>query len=189
MVPPIDVQDASERYFERVHRAALVLTGNPWDADDLTQETFLELSRQKNKYEGRSSPFTWIYGILLNLERRHRRRSGIWRRKLQVLWGSQPSTEPSAPAAETRIEVGEWKASLWAEVAKLPDGQRHALVLRFSEHLPYETIAEVLNCPLGTVKSRIHHGLATLKDKFQREQDSTATDVPRNTWEDLTHVI
>ncbi len=188
-MPQIDVDDATERYFDRVHRAALVLTGNPWDADDLTPETFLELARQDSKYEGRSSLFTWIYGILLNLERRHRRRSGLWRRKLQVLWGNQPSQEPSAPAAEARIEVEEWKASLWGEVARLPDGQRHALVLRFSEHLAYEEIAEVLNCPLGTVKSRIHHGLATLKERLGRRGGSAATDVPTHAWEDLTHVI
>jgi len=108
-VANVDVQDATERYFARIHRAALILTGNPWDADDLAQETFLELARLAHRYEGRSSLYTWIYGILLNLERRQRRRAGLWRRKLQVLWGFETKGEKTSPPAESRIEVEEWK--------------------------------------------------------------------------------
>ena len=100
-VAVVDVQKATEQYFARIHRAALVLTGNPWDADDLAQETFLELSRLSDRYQGRSALYTWIYGILLNLERRHRRRRNIWQRKLQVLWDNEVSTERSAPLGLT----------------------------------------------------------------------------------------
>src|SRR5207247_1221952 len=72
-----DVHSASELYFARIHRAALVLTGNPWDADDLAQETFLILARRGHEFQGRSSLYTLLYGILLNLERRERRRAGM----------------------------------------------------------------------------------------------------------------
>ncbi|HEY1068540.1 MAG TPA: RNA polymerase sigma factor, partial [Pirellulales bacterium] len=174
----IDVRKATEEHFARIHRAALVLTGNPWDADDLAQETFLELSRLGDRYEGKSGLYTWIYGILLNLDRRRRRRVGLWRRKLSILWGGE-TVEKTAPPAETRVEVAEWKSSLWAEVAQLPDGQRHALVLRFSEHLSYEDVATVLNCPVGTVKSRIHHGLAALRERLGAEGFRDKTEVPR----------
>lgn len=188
-MPHVDVRQASEQYFARIHRAALVLTGSPWDADDLAQETFLQLARMSDRFEGRSSLYTWLYGILLNLERRHRRRNSLWRRKLRVLWDREPSTERTVPAAETKIEVEEWKKSLWVEVARLPDGQRHALVLRFSEHLSYEEIAEVLDCPLGTVKSRIHHGLATLRDQLQEQAGVQLSEIPKHAWEDLTHAV
>src|SRR5690348_8334678 len=76
-----DVHQASELYFARIHRAALVLTGNPWDADDLAQETFLVLARRGHEFQGRSSLYTFLYGILLNLERRERRRTGMNYRK------------------------------------------------------------------------------------------------------------
>lgn len=185
----IDVQEATQQYFQRIHRAALVLTGNPWDADDLAQETFLELARLSDRYQGKSSVYTWIYGILLNLERRHRRRNSLWRRKLQVLWDFEPRAEKTSPPADSRIEVQEWKRSLWAEVSKLPDGQRHALVLRFSEHMSYEEISDVLGCPLGTVKSRIHHGLTTLRDRLDSGQGDTKTEIPRHAWEDLSHAV
>jgi len=157
-------------HFARVHRAALVLTGNPWDADDLAQETFLILARQAHGFEGRSSLYTWLYGVLLNLERRRQRRDGVRRRKLRVLWDNQAAEERTTEV-ETPLEAAEWKSSLWAQVARLPDGQRQALVLRFSEHLSYEEIATVLDCPLGTVKSRIFHGLVALRSMVSPQQD------------------
>lgn len=185
---PFDLDQVTREYFPRIHRAAMVLTGNPWDADDLAQETFLVLARQTSKFEGRSSLYTYLYGILLNLDRRHRRRSGMKQRKLRVLWGNE-ATERTSPPAETAIEVAEWKQGLWAEVAKLPDGQRFALVLRFASHLQYDEIAEAMDCPLGTVKSRIYHGLAALRNLLSGEVDDESGQIPQHTWEDMTHAV
>ncbi len=161
--------DAVDACFERIHRAALVLTGNPWDADDLTQETFLIYSRQADAFAGRSSVYTYLYGILLNLDRRMRRQLGVRRRKLKVLWEDRTAAEPAMPAADSREEVREWKQSLWGHVDHLPEAQRHALVLRFGAELPYEQIAQVMDCPLGTIKSRIFHGLAGVRRRLQEE--------------------
>lgn len=173
--PAFDVQALTAEHFERIHRAALVLCGDPWDADDLAQETFLVLSRQASaehdgkRFEGRSQVYTWLYGILLNLERRERRRYGMRKRKLQTVGERLESDGPAQPV-ETPLEAEEWRKSLWAVVARLPDGQRQALVLRFSEGLAYEQIAETLQCPLGTVKSRIFHGLASLKRNLSTDR-------------------
>jgi RNA polymerase sigma-70 factor (ECF subfamily) len=162
-VDRLDVEIASREHFARIHRAALVLTGNPWDADDLAQETFLVVTRRGSDFQGRSSLYTWLYGILLNLDRRQRRRAGTERRKLRVLWAGDPLQTAAAPADSVSVEAADWSRSLWSQVSKLPEGQREALVLRFSEHLAYDEIAEILGCPLGTVKSRIFNGLATLR--------------------------
>lgn len=183
-----DIHEVTEQYFARIHRAALVLAGNPWDADDLAQETFLVVSRDAERFEGRSQLYTWLYGILLNLERRRRRQRGMHHTKLRVLWDNDAGRQKSSPAAETAVEVAEWKRGLWGHVAQLPDGQRHALVLRFSEHMSYDEIAQTLECPLGTVKSRIFHGLAALRANL------SATDVaprvaPEHAQEDLHRAI
>ncbi|MCA9162897.1 MAG: sigma-70 family RNA polymerase sigma factor [Planctomycetales bacterium] len=168
-MPRIDIDQLTNDYLPRIHRAALVLTGNAWDADDLAQETFLVASRQLDRFRGQSNPFTWLYGILLNLERQQRRRDATRRRKLQVL-GDEESSRPTAgPAADMPIQAAEWKQSLWSRVHELPDGQRQTLVLRFSENLRYEEIADVLQCPLGTVKSRIYHGLLALRQRLESE--------------------
>lgn len=184
----LDVDAAIREYFPRIHRAALVLCGNPWDADDLAQETFLVMAKQQEQFEGRSSLYTWLYGILLNLDRRERRRYGMRRRKLQVLWDNEPSEPRTSPAADTAAEVSEWKNSLWGRVAQLPDGQRQALVLRFSEQLRYDEIAEALDCPLGTVKSRIFHGLLALR-RMMQEAGEEATHLPEHPYEDISRAI
>jgi len=187
-MPPINIDEATHEHFARIHRAALVFSGNPWDADDLAQETFLILARQSGRFEGRSSVYTWLYGVLLNLDRRQRRHYGMQRRKLRVLWGAQASDPIDGPGADAASEVKEWKNSLWARVAQLPDGQRQSLVLRFSEGLRYEEIAEILECPLGTVKSRIFHGLAALRRLLDAEGDE-ARQLPDFPSEDLSHAV
>jgi RNA polymerase sigma-70 factor (ECF subfamily) len=184
----LDVEQAAGQYFARIHRAALVLSGNPWDADDLVQETFLVLARRPEQFAGRSSLYTWLYGILLNLERRSRRRQGIHNRKLRVLWGNEPSEERSHPPAEAPVEAAEWKRSLWSQVARLPDGQRQALVLRFSEGLRYDEIAHIMQCPLGTVKSRIFHGLAGLKQLLEVQGEELCR-LPDHPDEDIHHAV
>ncbi len=183
----MDVDAITREYFSRIHRAALVLSGNPWDADDLAQETFLVFAKQSARFEGRSSIYTYLYGILLNLERRERRRHGVRNRKLQVLWENGQST-PQTPPADAAAEVAEWKKSLWSHIDELPDGQRHALVLRFSEGLRYEEIAQTLDCPLGTVKSRIFHGLIALR-RILEEQGEEMRHMPDHPQEDISHAI
>ncbi len=184
----LDIQETTDRYFARIHRAALVLTGDPWAADDLAQETFLVLAGQGERFRGLSSPYTWLYGILLNLERRERRRRAIHKRKLQVIFDGRPNTEPAAVPAAAPVEAAEWKRSLWARVAGLSDGQRQTLVLRFSEGLRYEEIAEVLDCPLGTVKSRIFHGLGGLR-RILEEESEDVRQIPPHPRADINHAI
>jgi RNA polymerase sigma-70 factor (ECF subfamily) len=138
-----------------------VLTGNRWDAEDLAQETFLQAMRSWQRFRGRSRVETWLYAILLNLHRKrlrsvHRRRQG-WLR-----WLRRAPGRPEADLPGAKIEWEEWCDSLWAAVARLPQPQQHAVVLRYSEGLTYDEVAEVLQCPIGTVKSRLHHGLAAL---------------------------
>ncbi len=187
-VAELNVQEAAEEHWARIHRAALMLSGNSWDADDLVQETFLVASREAERFEGRSSVYTWLYGIMLNLERRRRRRAGTQRSKLKVLWEGASLRTTSTPAASAPVEAAEWKRSLWGYVAQLPDGQRHALVLRFSEYLSYEEISQAMDCPLGTVKSRIFHGLATLREKLTAD-DADVRFAPLDAAEDLRHVM
>jgi RNA polymerase sigma-70 factor, ECF subfamily len=183
-----NVRQIAEQYLPRIHRAALALTGNPWDADDLTQETFLVLSRELPRFRQASSIYTWLYGILLNLDRNRRRRGAMRRNKLRVLWHHESGAERLAPAAEVALETSEWKRSLWRLVADLPTGQKHALVLRFSAQLRYDEIAEVLHCPVGTVKSRIFHGVAGLREKMLAE-NRAGGDVSQPLQRDVHHAV
>lgn len=74
-----------------------------------------------------------------------------------------------AEEQDSRLEREEWKRSLWNAVAALPDTFRTVVVLRYSEELSYEQIADVLSCPVGTVKSRLHHALKKLAVRITDE--------------------
>lgn len=160
-----DLESLVEACYPRILRAALVMTGSRWEADDLAQETFLQAMRSWRRFAGQSRVDTWLYSILLNLHRKRLRSAGRrWQRWLRWFQRTRPTSAADSPDRQLLQE--EWRESLWAAVARLPEPQQHAVVLRYSEGLAYEEIAEVLRCPVGTVKSRLHHALAALEKEL-----------------------
>ena len=93
------LQDLVDRYYGRIWRAAALLTGCTWDADDLTQETFARAAESWHRFSGRGDTFTWLYGILLNTDRSRRRRILRWLQchtGLTVTWrDAQTNEEPA----------------------------------------------------------------------------------------------
>lgn len=155
-------EELSAEYYPQILRTARVMTGNSWEAEDLAQETFLQALAGWSKYDGRSSVKTWFISILLNQERKRRRSlSRTWKRLLRWF---QENTAREMEGAEHAMESEEWRASLWSQVAKLSAPLRATVVLRFSEEMTHEQIARVLECPLGTVKSRLHNALKQLAE-------------------------
>jgi RNA polymerase sigma-70 factor (ECF subfamily) len=160
-----------DRHYGRIHRAALVMTGNVWEADDLAQETFLQALRSWRRFAGQSRVETWLYAILINQRRRRLRTRQRAERRL-LRWLHWAWTPPELEKPERGMELDEWRQSVWRHVAELPEAQRHAMVLRYSEELTHDEIAQVLGCPVGTVKSRLHHALAALRRKLNDEGES-----------------
>src|SRR5580704_10253932 len=150
-------------YYPRIRRAALLLSnGNPWDADDLAQETVLQAARGWSRFRGESQTGTWIYAILVRQHRRRRRTDGrSWRRWLTWFEKTPANSPPAAP--DQRLLGEERRDNVWAAVASLSETQREAVVLRYAEGLTYEEIAQATSCPIGTVKSRLHQALAALQ--------------------------
>jgi RNA polymerase sigma-70 factor (ECF subfamily) len=164
-----DAEWIVEAHYLRILRAALLLTGSRGDAEDLAQETFLEAFASLDAFEGRSRIDTWLYAILLNQHRRQLRgKHRAWKRMLE--WFGRRAGHGDTSPAEQKAELAEWRESVWSAVAALPVAQAHAVTLRYAEGLSYQEIAQVLQCPVGTVRSRLHHGLAalrsTLGDRF-----------------------
>jgi RNA polymerase sigma-70 factor, ECF subfamily len=164
--------DCLIEHYPRIRRAALMLSnGNAWDADDLAQETILQAARGWRSFTGASQVHTWLYSILLNQHRRRIRSAGRWWRSWMG-WFERRPLENGSP--ELQLEADEWRQTLWSAVAELPEPQKQAVILRYAEELTYEQIADVLQCPLGTVKSRLHHGLAALARKLGTGAMATA---------------
>jgi RNA polymerase sigma-70 factor (ECF subfamily) len=157
--------DCLIEHYPRIRRAALVLShGNVWDADDLAQETMLHAARGWRTFAGASQVHTWLYSILLNQHRRRLRTDGRWWRSWKAWFERKPHSEHDSP--DWRMQAEEWRQTIWSAVAELPEVQKQTVLLRYAEELSYEQIAEILRCPVGTVKSRLHHGLSSLERKL-----------------------
>jgi RNA polymerase sigma-70 factor (ECF subfamily) len=151
-------------HYPRIHRAAWLMTGDPCEAEDLAQETFVVALEQWNKFEGRSSESTWLYGILMRLSQRRGRSLARMRRRLMNYVDRNNVIESEDP--QTRLAREQWRKGVWADVARLPQRQRVAVTLRFAEGMSYEQIGEAIGCAPGTVKSRIHHGIKRLRQRL-----------------------
>ncbi|MEZ6188983.1 MAG: RNA polymerase sigma factor [Planctomycetota bacterium] len=164
------------RYQRPLYGYLVRMLGSREDADDLFQETFLRVVRHAERFDGSRRFRPWVYAIASNLiKNTYRSRDNRRAQSLDaegedegpglasVLEGRGRSPEDFAVLAEDAQRVR-------AAVERLPEKGRHALVLFYYQGLPYAEIAEVLEVPVGTIKSRIHNALAKLgKELAQKE--------------------
>ncbi|MEI6211485.1 MAG: sigma-70 family RNA polymerase sigma factor [bacterium] len=165
----------------RIFNLAYRMVNNREDAGDLTQEIFVKLYRSLNKFRGQSRFSTWLYAVAANHCRsglRKSRRIGFFESRsldepLDAAEGdARHAVEPVDPGASpaTSLEHRELGARIGAVVAGLPEDLRSVLVLRDMQGLEYEELARVLNCSLGTVKSRLWRARFRVKEALERKQ-------------------
>jgi RNA polymerase sigma-70 factor (ECF subfamily) len=146
-----------ERTSGRVYRLLLRLTGNPDDAFDLTQETFLKGFTHIDRFDGRSSVATWLHRIAVNEALQYLRRAQTLRRKIDELAGGAATTYDATEAVTGRLDVED-------ALAQLPPDDRVIVLLRYQEGLDYRTITEVTGVPEGTVASRLNRARERLRN-------------------------
>ncbi len=157
----------------RVYRLAYRLTGNPHDAEDLTQEVFVRVFRSLSSY----TPGTfegWLHRITTNLF------LDQVRRKQRIRFDALPEDATDRlpgndPGPERAWEQNHLDHDVQAALDQLPPDFRAAVVLCDIEGLSYEEIAATLGIKLGTVRSRIHRGRAQLRESLAHR----GTSVPR----------
>jgi RNA polymerase sigma factor (sigma-70 family) len=153
-------QEVVETHSQRVYRLAYRLSGDPHDAEDLTQETFVRVFRSLSSY----TPGTfegWLHRITTNLfldmvRRRARIRFDALADDAERLPGREPT--PAQVYDDRHLD-----ADVEQALAEIPPDFRAAVVLCDIEGLSYEEIAATLGVKLGTVRSRIHRGRALLR--------------------------
>lgn len=158
------------QHSERVYRLAYRLTGNPADAEDLTQDVFVRVFRSLSTY----SPGTfegWLHRVTTNLfldgaRRKQRIRFDALSDERAARLRSDGGV-PHEEYADQRFEDDVEQA-----LAQLPPDFRAAVVLCDIEGLSYEEIATILDAKLGTVRSRIHRGRAMLRDALAHRAPS-----------------
>ncbi|HLW69457.1 MAG TPA: sigma-70 family RNA polymerase sigma factor [Candidatus Binataceae bacterium] len=153
-----------ERYQRRVAGVAMAVVHNQDDALEIAQEAFVRAYQSLGKFEERSSFSTWLYRITANLAIDFRRREG----RQVVLRGEEGENElgriPSGTGDSfTEAARGELGQRLSAALKELTPEHRAVILLREVDGLSYDEISEVLDCPRGTVMSRLHYARGHLR--------------------------
>lgn len=155
-------EQLARRHAGTLWRCALALGKDRHWAEDLAQETLVEAWRSLGRFDGRCRFSTWLYGIL-----RHRFLKGRPRQNaVQPATSDVLDQEPSVARLPDRCaEASEDAERVRQAVASLPEEHRLVVELRFFAGATLDEIAAALDCPLGTVKSRLHYALEKLRQR------------------------
>ena len=171
-----------ERYQDRVFNAVFRMCGHHDEALDLTQDAFVKAFRSLDGFRGESGFYTWLFRIAVNLTISARRR----RKPVVSLDDVSDDGRPRAVGADDDMrrngemernrpdraaESEEQKDAVWTALRSLGDEHRTILVLREIEGLDYEQIADMLDIPPGTVRSRLHRARAALKVRLSNRRE------------------
>jgi RNA polymerase sigma-70 factor (ECF subfamily) len=144
-----------DRHADRVHAICRRVVGHPEDALDATQEALIAIARGISRFDGRSAFTTWLYRVATNAALDELRRKARRPRPVETL------PEPTAAASPLDERVGA-RLDVDAALATVPEEFRIAVILRDLCDFDYAEIADVLDLPAGTVRSRISRGRAAL---------------------------
>jgi RNA polymerase sigma-70 factor (ECF subfamily) len=146
----------AQRHAARLWRCALALGRDGHWAEDLAQETLVEAWRSLGRFDGRCRFSTWLFGVLRHRFLKGRRHQNAATLCASDALGQVPCTAYTPDAA---AEASEDAQQVRRAVASLPEEHRLVVELRFFAGATLDEIAAALGCPLGTVKSRLHHAL------------------------------
>jgi RNA polymerase sigma-70 factor (ECF subfamily) len=149
------------KYQRRISRLLSRMIREPADVEDVTQEAFIKAYRALPNFRGESAFYTWLYRIAINTAKNYFAAQG--RRAPTVVaneiedheFGEDAVRLSDAATPDSVYQSKEVALAVNRAIEKLPEDLRTAIVLRELEGLSYDEIAEAMNCPVGTVRSRI----------------------------------
>ena len=148
----------AEGYFQRLHTLALHFTGDPVEAEDLSQEAWLRAFREIRRFRGDSSFYTWVRRIAVNTFLDSRKTS-FWKR-------SAPLGEARDASYEIPMETRLLLREVWSHLDVLSDAERVAVLLRYIEGLTIEEIAATRATTTGTIKKLLHRAVTKLRSRL-----------------------
>src|SRR5215469_12979486 len=156
---PGAVGELVDAFGDRLLRSAFMLCGNEAEAQDIVQETFLEAIRSAHRFQRRSSVYTWLHAIMLNVARRQHRK------QKRIVYDNDLTDGEISPADESAssLDAGAATSALQKAMRQLSEAHREVIVLRYYEDMKIHEIASHLGISKGTVKSRLHYAIGEIQ--------------------------
>ncbi|MBE19660.1 MAG: RNA polymerase sigma factor RpoE [Gammaproteobacteria bacterium] len=159
------------KYQSRVVGLALKFVKDLQIAEDIAQESFLKAYKSINSFREESAFYTWIYRITVNTSKNYltskSRKKELSESDIKRLEDSEDIFDiPGGSSPEEILSANNLREVIMESLTNLPEDIRTAISLREFEGLTYEEISEVLNCPIGTVRSRIFRGREIMQERI-----------------------
>jgi RNA polymerase sigma-70 factor, ECF subfamily len=168
-----------QKYQDRLFNTIAHLAGNGEDARDIVQEAFVQAFVKLESFRGASAFYTWLYRIAFNISagwrRKHRAVGSLDRNREEL--GMEPTDNGDSPLEQ--LEQQERCGQVRHALKQLSDEHRKILVLREIEGCEYEGIAEILDLPIGTVRSRLHRARMQLREELMKIDGFEQTAISR----------
>lgn len=151
-----------QKYKNLVYKTAYLMLGDANEAEDVLQEVFIQVHKSLHTFQRTKGAFTtWLHRVTINrcLNRRRKRRSSF----LSLDKSSSSSLASRSPSSESRTVEEE---AVRQAVSRLSEKQQAVVILRYYWELPYAEIAQILDIPVGTVKSRLNLALRTIRKEL-----------------------
>jgi len=153
-----------ERHKTTVYRTALAITHDPAAAEDILQDCFLRLHKYVHSIDTSLPLRPWLYRVTTNLSYNWEKRRKRWYTSLDGVLDWLVSPTHNSP--ERRAEMSDMQSQVMDAVLSLNTNQRIVITLYYLNSLDLKEIASILDCPVGTVKSRLHYGRQALRRKL-----------------------
>ncbi len=163
------------RYQNRLYNSVYRMLNDHEDALDVTQDAFLNAYHSLNSFKGDSEFFTWLYRIAFNAAVSLKRKKKL---SYSLNWGSdefsnfEPVDESYGVAPDASIEKNEEEMKVQSLINQLSNDHRAVLVLKDIEGYKYEVIADILDIPIGTVRSRLNRARLELRSIFEKQEEN-----------------
>ena len=150
------IETLIREYEAGVFRLALSIVGDPADAHEITQETFIAALRGLYSYQERKSFRAWLYVIALNLSRSHLRKRKFLEKIRSATTALFRLEAQKQISPEEAVIHNQKEAAIWDELNKLDERHRIVVILRYFQGLSIAEISEILDISEGTIHSRLH---------------------------------
>jgi RNA polymerase sigma-70 factor (ECF subfamily) len=170
------------RWERPIYALAYRVIGREEDARDVCQETFLRAFRALPGFKGQAKFSSWLYRIALNLCRdwiRRQRRAPVTQMPEDVDLGEFAAERGPVESIEELVSRRELSAIVEGVMARLPEEQRTAIILKEYHGMTFQEIADMQGCPLSTVKTRLYQGLLVVRRQLEKHGQMTPQLVKR----------